>query len=125
MHKKMTQEELDKRKIDINIMLGGTYIRDENLSFESKAKWRLGKGLIDCQQLYDFKYNRDWNQLMIVVNFIEELGYPVDICQDDCIIYTNIQPTNELLHIDVNDKLESTFIAVSDFAALYNNKELN
>ncbi len=91
--------------------------------------------------LRNYKYFRirvddDWEWLMCIVKFIENLGYNVEICSYHgnsplhyCAIHKLInKDTNDVISIvepkHSNDKKEAVFIAVSDFAKLYNEKLL-
>jgi len=78
-----------------------------------------------CRFLYD------WNLLMEAVEFIEKLGYESLLGSSEY-----YYPEKGMRHIqhfikddltiyhESKDKKEAVFIAVSDFAKLYNNKEL-
>jgi len=68
-----------------------------------------------CRFLYD------WNLLMEAVEFIENKGYDVVTAKQSCGVWTGAK-----CHIDGKgiNKKEAVFTAISDFAKLYNNKEL-
>jgi hypothetical protein len=90
------------------------------------------------------EFHSDWNWLMEVVEFIESKGFPFCVSWNEVTV-TNLEAflkqkeTGEcdilqpetIIHIyDAEDdkkilsKKEAVFIAISDFAKLYNNKEL-
>ena len=74
-------------------------------------------------------YHKDWNWLMEAVEFIENLeNYYSQIEEKSCYIYDiskfDDSQTNAFIIKDGQYKKEAVFIAVSDFAKLYNNKEL-
>jgi len=68
-----------------------------------------------CRFLYD------WNLLMEAVEFIEKSKYDVVTAKNSCGIWTGGK-----CHVDCKGttKKEAVFIAVSDFAKKFNNKEL-
>jgi hypothetical protein len=85
----------------------------------------------------DLQFQTDWNWLMDAIEFIEKLEYEfhgkivVYINGNNCTIQgsklrTNPENFHPALFMDFygKDKIEVAFIAVSDFAKLYNNKEL-
>jgi hypothetical protein len=66
-------------------------------------------------------YHSDWNWLMEAVEFIETKGYDIVISKQSCSIWVGGK-----CHVDGKgfNKTQAAFIAVSNFAKLYNNKEL-
>jgi len=78
-------------------------------------------------------YDSDWNWLMEAVEFIEKQKMEVSIIQNECSIIDTekaeqeenpfmIEPVAKCY--DGETKKEAVFIAVSDFAKKFNNKEL-
>jgi hypothetical protein len=78
-------------------------------------------------------YHSDWNWLMEAVEFIEKFKIEISIIKDECSIIDTekaeleenpfmIEPISKCF--DVETKKEAVFIAVSDFAKLYNEKKL-
>jgi hypothetical protein len=81
----------------------------------------------------ELKYNSDWNQLMEAVEFIGKVpvkdseyasDYNVVIDLFGCCIETTGYHQRTVIDVDNGNRMESTFIAVSDFARLYNKGEL-
>jgi hypothetical protein len=70
------------------------------------------------------QFHSDWNWLMEAVEFIEKIDmskFRVDICGKIVKIDTS---NEEIVWTSTTFKKEAVFIAVSDFAKRYNNKEL-
>jgi hypothetical protein len=122
----MTQQEIQERNKQIALMLGmkieGTYI----------TNWKEFNSLLHSIE-DTLKFHSDWNWLMEAVEFIEKQKMEVSIIQNECSIIDTekaekeenpfmIEPIAKCY--DGETKLEAVFIAVSDFAKLYNNKEL-
>lgn len=128
----MKQQEMQERNSDIALMLGA--IKEKN--FWNKDSFRLNQferltwsnRLLDYFEnphftLYELQFDSDWNWLMEAVEFIEKIySYKVKIESKGCIIYKNSNAV--IIHYSTESKLVAVFIAVSDFAKLYNNKEL-
>jgi len=110
----MTQQEIQERNKEIALMLSYKTTWLDKLFYT----WK-------CRFLYD------WNLLMEAVEFIEKLGYESLLGSSEY-----YYPEKGMRHIqhfikddltiyhESKDKKEAVFIAVSDFAKLYNNKEL-
>jgi hypothetical protein len=69
-------------------------------------------------------YDSDWNWLMEAVEFIEKLNYNINIFHQDSLIEKDNKFIVVTHAIKNKTKKESVFIAVSDFAKKFNNKEL-
>ena len=127
----MTQQEIQERNKQIALMLGmkieGTYI----------TNWKEFNSLLHSIE-DTLKFHSDWNWLMEAVEFIEEklklktvisnMGFGINnqyinINRDVSIIDETIDNPSKIMGKSSNKK-EAVFIAVSDFAKLYNNKEL-
>jgi hypothetical protein len=69
----------------------------------------------------ELKFHSDWNWLMEAVEFIDKSRYDIIIARQSCSIWTG-----GTCHIDGKSvfKKEAVFIAVSDFAQKFNDKEL-
>ena len=93
----MTQQEIQERNKEIALMLG-----DE----------------------YEHSYHLDWNWLMEAVEFIEKNNYTFIIEDKHCYYYHYKQFLRESKSGIGKSKKEAVFIAVSDFAKLYNDKTL-
>jgi hypothetical protein len=128
----MTQQEIQERNKQIALMMGAIdYKADkwyklggykEHIYFPN---WNYPNRFLEK----DLKFHSDWNWLMEAVEFIENLeNYYVQIEEKSCYIYDiskfDNSQTNAFIIKDGKTKKESVFIAVSDFAKLYNNKEL-
>jgi hypothetical protein len=107
----MTQQEIQERNKQIALMLGYKTTWLDKLFYT----WK-------CRFLYD------WNLLMEAIEFIEKLNkiedcnkYDVSICLNKVKIDTT---DKEIVWTKAVTKKEAVFIAVSDFAKLYNEKKL-
>ena len=70
----------------------------------------------------DLKFHSDWNWLMEAVEFIEKILYnnqPIHFGRNVCVIFSP-----KTIKSKGKDKKEAVFIAVSDFAKLYNENKL-
>lgn len=141
----MKGKEIEERNKEIALMLGGKYIRNEDLSFEPKGCWHIPL-FMDAKQDYDLKFHSDWNWLMEAVDFIKSLKETEGNCKGSCymvttfsiynngvlIIYENgdLHGSIRIDHTDngkyfkdvgyVDTAKEAIFIAVSDFAKYIN-----
>ena len=121
----MTQKEILERNKEIVLMLGLNY-DEEAFVFDGQAySWDLPR------------FQSDYNWLMDVVEFINNLKikqqtFYVSIIRSNVWVYqhknrttkcpasaSGVLPENEFKPLQ-----ETLFLAVSDFAKLYNNKEL-
>jgi len=137
----MTQQEIQERNEQIALMLGAIdYKADkwyklggykEHIYFPN---WNYPNRFLEK----DLKFHSDWNWLMEAVEFIEEklklktvisnMGFGINnqyinINRDVSIIDETIDNPSKIMGKSSNKK-EAIFLAVSDFAKLYNNKEL-
>jgi hypothetical protein len=114
----MTQQEIQERNKEIALMLGKKYknnsivIHYDNVCGVNPtgATWQV------CL------YHSDWNWLMEAVEFIQQ-KYSTIISHNHCEIHM-YDNGKRPINIGSNTTMFATFIAVSDFAKLYNNKEL-
>jgi hypothetical protein len=132
----MTVEEIQERNKQIALMLGfkyknqakywGRYPLDDN-SFLSKLGYVM---------MCNLKFHSDWNWLMEAVYHLElKLVKPVNITQGMCTISRGYAGESKEPYVRVDKwrmgskefnydyKKEAVFIAVSDFAKLYNDKQ--
>jgi hypothetical protein len=126
----MTQQEIQERNKQIALMLGmkieGTYI----------TNWKEFNSLLHSIE-DTLKFHSDWSWLMEAVYHLElKLVKPVNITQGMCTISRGYAGESKEPYVRVDKwrtgskefnydyKKEAVFIAVSDFAKLYNNKEL-
>jgi hypothetical protein len=74
----------------------------------------------------ELKFHSDWNWLMEAVEFIEKLSvhYMVETNRSSCVIYNGRNIITANYFKADKTKTEAVFIAVSDFAQKFNNKEL-
>jgi hypothetical protein len=70
------------------------------------------------------KFHSDWNWLMEAVEFIEHKGYDVFINGLYCRITDSGLSDFEIESGEALNKKEAVFLAVSDFAKLYNEGKL-
>ena len=127
----MTQQEIQERNKQIALMLGWKCLSPKTkysywtYPLEKSFVYKLG-----CPVHYkNFMFHSDWNWLMEAVDFIESIevddfGYIVEMSPPSSRIYL---AKNNFSIISIGPKSsrkEAVFIAVSDFAKLYNNKEL-
>jgi hypothetical protein len=121
----MTPQEIQERNKQIALMLGKKYennrivIHFDNVCGvnPSGETWR------ECS------YHSDWNWLMEAVEFIEKLNnYFIQIEEKSCYVYDiskfDNSQANAFIIKDGKTKKEAVFIAVSDFAKLYNENKL-
>jgi hypothetical protein len=122
----MTQQQIQERNEQIALMLGLTPTK----GFGSKKNEYFKKIDGDKTIMYNkVLFHSDWNWLMEAVEFIDKLSnYFIQIEEKSCYVYDiskfDNSQTNAFIIKDGKTKKESIFIAVSDFAKLYNNKEL-
>jgi len=139
----MTQQEIQERNKQIALMFGAIYsIHAEAWGFgnariepnELKFGNKIIKGAIWAERFEkELKFHSDWNWLMEAVEFIETQNMEVSIIQNECSIIDTekaeleenpfmIEPVAKCF--EVSTKKEAVFLAVSDFAKLYNNEEI-
>lgn len=134
----MTQQEIQERNKQIATMLGYKLITPDMR--KDPNKWNMSywqknypeKQDVLCSEKY-LSFHSDWNWLMEAVEFIEKLGkysFAIDshpLSGHTVLIHnaTSYGITSLVIpDVTMPDKKEAVFIAVSDFAKLYNNKEL-
>jgi hypothetical protein len=116
----MTPQEIQERNKQIALMLGVDVNYSTQVYRDSKSNLRH---IIDNMPKSEhLKFDIDWNWLMEAVEFITKLGGSYSISGKSCAISVDepywfdveiIVYTNEPTH-------KAVFIAVSDFAKLYN-----
>ena len=145
----MTPQEIQERNKQIALMLGlkplgrpydGAFITDDNTDHSFRIFFN---GLLEGESWYQYpEFHRNWNWLMEAVEFIEKLKFNTKACIHCNIdrVYLNTYPIESSQYsakfISITDskinfcstkastKKEAVFIAVSDFAKLYNEKKL-
>jgi viroplasmin and RNaseH domain-containing protein len=115
----MKSQEIQERNKQIALMLGlkplgtpysGAFEADNNTDSNFSSFFN---GLLEGESWYEFpKFHSDWNWLHEAVKKVYSLLTPSDSRKHDII---------QLLG---RNQKEATFIAVSDFAKLYNEKKL-
>jgi hypothetical protein len=134
----MTPQEIQERNKQIALMLGGYKCSEISLlgSQYFHLKYRKRVCLLE-----DMQFHSDWNWLMESVEFIEKLKFNTKACIhcNNDRVYLKTYPTEyshsarftSITDSKVNfcyalepTKKEAVFIAVSDFAKLYNEKKL-
>ena len=120
----MTQQEIQERNKQIALMLGW-----ECQSTKTKySYWKLPNNeRYFCDYEFpkhdkNFIFHSNWNWLMEAVEFIQQ-KYSTIISHNHCEIHM-YDNGKRPINIGSNTTMFATFIAVSDFAKLYNNKEL-
>lgn len=146
----MKQQEIQSRNREIALMLGFKYVKtkksyniekvnDTNSIFHNASidndtyeyNIRLLKNIHYIYEI-DLAFHLDWNWLMEAKRFAERKGLDISIRGHEVMVYSpfrkfyHIRLVEPKLDADVDDSsiIEAVFIAVSDFAKLYNNKEL-
>ena len=126
----MTQQEIQECNKQIVLMLGFTQKSYNPNPTEDELMWCDKKHGLPVGEL---QFHSDWNWLMEAVEFIEKLGkysFAIDshpLPGHTVLIHnaTSYGITSLVIpDVTMPDKKEAVFIAVSDFAKLYNNKEL-
>jgi len=105
----MTQQEIQQRNEEIARMLN---LEVAGPGFPSGYFYEN-----DYYHSGDLKFHSDWNWLMEVSIFIEKLEQNIGNKE-------NFRSFNKVLSIPIGTDKELIFIAVSDFAKLYNEKKL-
>jgi hypothetical protein len=118
----MTQQEIQERNKEIALMLGKKYQNNKIVIHYNNICGVNPTG----ETWQECLYHSDWNWLMEAVGFIENLNveYSVEIIRATCVIRHFSTIFSAQYFKKERDKKEAVFIAVSDFAKLYNNKEL-
>ena len=144
----MTQQEVQKRNKQIALMLGAytkqmmgvnAWVLEEdelNLSFDLFDEKLFSNNGGSGWLIKDLKFHKDWNWLMEAVEFIEKLQFD-DYYMEffwlngiNVSLYQKGKHTGAILwethgrFKNVETKKEAVFIAVSDFAKKFNNKEI-
>ena len=127
----MTQQEIQERNKQIALMLGGikekNFWNQESYRLEQFERLSWSNVIQDNFEnphftLSELQFHSDWNWLMEAVEFIEKIynNQPIYFGHNDCVIFSP-----KTIKSKGKDKKEAIFIAISDFAKLYNNnKEL-
>jgi hypothetical protein len=122
----MTQQEIQERNEQIALMLGLTPTK----GFGSKKNEYYKKIDGDKTIIYNkVLFHSDWNWLMEAVEFIENLDLNDIFTMPEFNYHvgkmTLFRVNKDVLKkMPITSKKESIFISVSDFAKLYNKKEL-
>jgi len=140
----MTPQQIQDRNKDIALMLGAytksmmganAWVLNEdelNLSFDIFDEKIFSNNGGSGWKIKDLKFNSDWNWLMESIRFIEDLnnkspnGIFVKINTGGCFIHPINDTSNYIAQVYQagKTKKETVFIAISDFANLYNNNKL-
>ena len=117
----MKLQEIERRNSDIALMLGyvNTTPTDKDFNiFEYPTKFGEIPKMIETMSM---RFHSDWNWLMEAVEFIEKVynNQPIYFGHKNCVIFSP-----KTIKSKGKDKKEAVFVAVSDFAQKFNNKEL-
>ena len=136
----MTQQEIQERNKEIALMLGGIYSKAAeawgfgNSRVEKKTiiiEGKSYKSLVWAERFEkELLFHSDWNWLMEAVEFINkthnfdnehrDLTYTIQYLISGGYFPGAIEPLPKRLMHSINN----LFLAVSDFAKLFNNKEI-
>jgi hypothetical protein len=122
----MTPQEIQERNKQITTMLGyvNTTPTDKDFNiFERSSKIGVIPKMIETMSM---QFHSDWNWLMEAVEYIENLNveYSVEIIRATCVIRHFNTIFSAQYFKKERDKKEAVFIAVSNFAKLYNENKL-
>ena len=124
----MTQQEIQERNEKIAIMLGWKTISQlEEINEENehlKDCYFLPHTELVFWSVENLKFHRDWDWLMEAVEFIESRGYEIDIFAN-CVEICTTPDEDYVSEAVGKTKKEAVFLAVSDFAKLYNEIKAN
>ncbi len=116
----MTHQEIQERNEQIALMLGW-----KNLNDDSFPEYIDTVG--NFYPLKELKFHSDWSWLMEAVEFISKNGFTYSIYKNDKLYCCSIRidrTISDFILIKNESQKEAVFIAVSDFAKKFNNKEL-
>lgn len=125
----MTINEKYEMNRIIGIFMGGKIIsstsHDRGNSEILIENWKVPQGIPaydDNAKIGYFDYHSRWDRLMTVVEKIEEMNYTIIINRTTCKIIEDykIYPSFERFG---NTKIESVYLAISDFIKNYNHEE--
>lgn len=120
----METTEIQERNKQIALMLGyiNTTPTDKDFNiFENKEKpFSAIPKMIETRSM---EFHSDWNWLMEAVEFVESRGYEIDIFAN-CVEICTTPDEDYVSEAVGKTKKEAVFVAVSDFAKLYNEKKL-
>jgi hypothetical protein len=129
----MTSQEIQERNKQIALMLN---IKIEQCYPENKDHkqhgivYTLEKEFAEnvnsvFLSVSELKFHKDWRWLMEAVEFIERLSvhHMVETNRSSCVIYNGRNIITANYFKADKTKKEAVFIAVSDFAKLYNDKQ--
>lgn len=121
----MTQQEIQERSEQIALMLGyvNTTPADKDFNiFEYPTKFGAIPKMIETMSM---KFHSDWNWLMEAVEFVKKTSgismVQGPVKKPTCVIHLG---DLKALSGQSNTLKEAVFIAVSDFAKLYNERKL-
>jgi len=133
----MTTDEKKTRTREIQKMMGYKLVNlSDNYVYMNDNEENIIYSGGDVDYLTEdsvIPFFHDWNWLMNSVDFVDKLNMEVSIINNECVIIdkklTKEQEENPffikpIVMGESENKKLSTFIAISDFAKLYNNNEL-
>jgi len=107
----MTQQEIQERNKDIALMLGLHHDEECVIYGMTAYTWDM------------LRFHSDWRWLMDAVEFIKNLDLSEFNYHVGKMTLFRVHK-NVIEKMSITSKKEAVFIAVSDFAKLYNNKQL-
>jgi hypothetical protein len=125
----MTQQEIQDRNKEIALMLGKKYQNNKIVIHYNNVCGVNPTG----ETWQECLYHSDWNWLMEAVEFIEKKikvnseyasNYNVVFDSLSCSIETTGYHQKTIINVNNQNRKEAVFLAISEFAKSYNNKEL-
>lgn len=120
----MKQQEITERNCDIAIMLNWKQNSKKSTFYFIKDEKKF------IYEHNELKFDRDWNWLMISVEFIENLKFRFDIALNEVDLYCikedesrRYSDTINIYEKNLLSKQEAVFIAASNFAKFWNNNK--
>jgi hypothetical protein len=125
----MTTNEKYAMNRTIGEFMGGKVISSTSYDTSSSEllieNWKVPEGIPaydDSAKIGYFNYDLHWDRLMTVVEKIDKMGYTVMIHRTTCKIIEDFKIYPMIERIG-NTKIESVYLAVSDFIKNYNHEE--
>lgn len=118
---------IQEKEVAIAEMIGLLPLKKPHIGAVTNGENYKGRVFFDAlgaESWYTFpEFSTDANWQYEAIEWIENQGYPVDICQEYCTISTNSQPTNEILSCTGSSKREAVFEALYQFSQYLKQKK--